>query len=88
MEKALVALRAHQRSKAPFMDWLPQNKQVNQKNMVALPRCCCDIEPHASVQNCEINLEVLRFVARSKLDTKFPKCHDLMRKHWAATVDA
>lgn len=85
--QALILLRAHQGSKAQLFDWLEQDKIINQKNMVALLRSCCDIEPHMSASNCETNVEVLRYVARNRLDLRYPRCHELMRKHWDATLD-
>jgi hypothetical protein len=80
--KALTAAKATNANRGPLVEWLQTSQACNQKEYVGLLRAALELRPAISASQCTLLMEIVKYVARCRMDDKFRKETDLARPHF------
>lgn len=70
--RALTVVYGKKRNLQDLREWLAHSPICNQRNLVALFRCCMSMSPRHSSPFNELGIFLMEWVAKNKVDEKFP----------------
>eukprot|EP00969_Alexandrium_andersonii_P078769 3473368-Alexandrium_andersonii.AAC.1 len=77
--KAMVALKSRSQNRQPLLGWLSIADAVNQRELVGVLKVLKSLRPSASAEQLRAALDIMRFVSRLGLPSRFPEeiklCH-------------
>lgn len=82
LTKALTAWKAGNSNKGPITEWLASEPTANQKELIGLLRMALQIRPSASMAQCNLVLDLMRFLVRTSLSLRFPAEIEMLRTTW------
>ena len=88
--QAIDALTKHRSDKSVMLSLWASNHIPNQKSLVAMFRAVCEAQPQSSSANADFFVDLLAYIVRNSLHTRFPKLFAEMKsrmdlaleKHW------
>lgn len=82
LTRSLTAWKAGNSNKGPITERLASEPTANQKELVGVLRMALQIRPTASMAQCNLVLDVMRFVVRTNLASVFAQEVEMLRTVW------
>ena len=79
LEDAMKAIFVHPRNLTKITTWLATAPLPNQRNMMTVYKCFCNINPNRNLDNVDLHVGLMVFIKRTGAHDRYPKDFNAMK---------